>query len=545
MQKSVRTKILVSLLIIVYFSLFLLTLSNERWSDGDEVSYLLFTSSLLKDGDLVINNNHENKDYFAHHSNEESPHSYKGRNDFLRPLHGILVPIIMTPAYGLSLVSQKIFGFQSNRAFMFFPRLTMLMLHVIFSLILINFLKNLGFSKNISMLGVILFLIQLPIVIYSQAIYSDLLSGYFIMTGIFGVLLFLKHYNYWWLVLSGTFFGLSIFLHSKLIVLTTLLIFSSLIYVYYIFSKDTEYITKYWFKSGYFRKVIYILLGIWFFFLTLNISMKFYWFGSFNFDGRKPESTKLFLSLFKNPLRIIFNKELSDKLWIILLVLGFIILFFTLSFKIKRYKSFFLLTLLFIILAALAYPFHGWMAQWLDIEIGMFWNAPVFIFLFPGLFIWFKKHRPSFLLIAPAILVYMLLKARYGWYAGFCPPGRYLLVIVPALLPGICWILHAGTKIKWVRWLIVVFTIMGLVLSSLIPFVGRMGLPYGDGYNIYWRTILKFLRLETMEPVISLNFLEPRKYYYYAGLILFTILFILGFYLHKRLLIIEKKSIKK
>ena len=92
---------------------------------------------------------------------------------------------------------------------------TILIIHIISSLILINFLRILGFNKNISILSVILFLIQLPIVIYSQAIYSDLLAAYFIMIGIFGVLLFTKNQRYKWLITTSVFFGLTIFLHSK------------------------------------------------------------------------------------------------------------------------------------------------------------------------------------------------------------------------------------------------------------------------------------------------------------------------------------------
>ena len=42
----------------------MLVVNNDRWSDGDEIHYLLISSSLLKDGDLILDNNYENKDYF-------------------------------------------------------------------------------------------------------------------------------------------------------------------------------------------------------------------------------------------------------------------------------------------------------------------------------------------------------------------------------------------------------------------------------------------------------------------------------------------------
>ncbi|GAH69058.1 unnamed protein product, partial [marine sediment metagenome] len=157
-------------------------------------------------------------------------------------------------------------------------------------------------------------------------------------------------------------------------------------------------------------------------------------------------------------------------------------------------------------------------------------------------FIWFKKQKSSFLLIVPAILAYMLLKAVFSWYPGFCPPGRYLLVCIPSLLPGLCWVLWSARKIIWLRWIVGILTFLSLVLSSLIPFVGRMGLPYSDGYNIYWRTILKFLRLDFLEPIISLNFLKPGIYEYIIGTGIFILLFGLGFYLQRKLSKMEESA---
>jgi len=536
MRNLYLTRILIAILVIIYFFLFWVVFTNERWSDGDEVSYLLYTSSIFKDGDLVITNNYENKDYFTHHSHEESPHSYKDMYGELRPLHGILLPIIMTPAYGLSIIGKNILGFESNRAFLFSPRLTILIIHIFFSIILINFLRTIGFSKNISILTVILYLIQLPIVIYSQAIYSDLVAGYFIMTGIFGVLLFVKNYKYKWLILTGFIFGLSIFLHSKLIILTAFLIFSSFIYLNFNLGENNSFKNKNWFKSKYYRKIIYSILGPWLFLLISNVSMKFYWFGTFNFDGIRPDYMRQLYKFIKNPLGSLFGKELGTKLWIISIIIILILIFIVSFIWFKKKKSFFLYLslLLFIILIAISYPFKGLLGTWLDIEVGMLWNAPVFSFIFVGLFIWFKKQKSSFLLITLAILAYMLLKARYRWNPGFCPPGRYLLVCIPSLLPSISWVLCSARKINWLKWVVGILTFLSIVLSSLIPFVGRMGLPYSDGYNIYWRTILKFLRLDFIEPYISLNFLEPKTYYYITGFGIFILLFILGFYLQRK-----------
>ncbi len=489
MHKFSWTTLLISILIVIYLSLFMLLITNDRWSDGDEVHYLLISSSILKDGDLVLDNNYENKDYFTHHSNEEKPTAYKGKNDELRPPGGILTSIIVTPGYGLGLVVSKFVNFQSNRFFLFFPRLTILIVHIFFSIILIKYLMALGFNKNLSLLCVILYLIQLPVILYSQAIYPDLLSGYFVMTGILGILIFSNNKKNKWLIISGSIFGLSIFLHSKLIVYTSVLILSSFIYLHFIFKQKSElnnlsgndFSFRDWFKRGQYRKIIYSILGPWVAFLVLNILMKFYWFGSFYFDGIAKETKRGgYFSLIANPLK-------------------------------------------------------GWLGQWLDIEVGLLPNAPLLALIFTGLFIWYKKQKSSFLLIVPPTLFYLLLVSSITfWHAGFCPPGRYLQFAVPILLPGLCWVLWSSKKIIWLRWLIGALAFFSLLLSSLILFVGRRGLPYSKGYNIYWRTILEFLNLDFLEPYISLNFFNPGLLDYIIGIIIFILFIGLGLYLQKK-----------
>jgi hypothetical protein len=472
---------LTAIIIIIYLLLVFLVFINERWSDGDEVHYLLVTSSIYNDFDLQLENNYENKDYFYHHSNEERPHKYEGRNGEWRPAGGVITSIILTPAYGLSLAAMKYLGFESNRAFLFFPRMTILIIHIFFSLILIKFLRALGFSKNISLLSVILFLIQLPIVIYAQAIYSDLISAYFLMTGVFGVILFTKVHKYKWLIISSVFLGLNIFVHSKQIVLTTFFIISSFFYLHFKLSERSDLRILKWFKSGYYRKIIYSILLPWLFFLISNAAMKFYWFGKFLFDGigEKTES-RGYLALIENPLK-------------------------------------------------------GFLGKWLDIEVGMLWNAPIFILLFIGLFLWYKNKKLSFLLIIPSIFIYIFITSSVEfWDGGFCPPGRQLLISIPILLPGLSWVLHSSKKIIWSRWLVGFLAIISLSLSLLIPFVGRMGLPSSDGYNIYWRTMLKYTKLSFLEPLISLNFFKPGLYEYIVGLGIIIVLILIGYLLERQ-----------
>jgi hypothetical protein len=544
MRELYLNRILVVILIIIYLLLFLVVFNNERWSDGDEVHYLAVTSSIIKDFDLVLDNNYENKDYFTHHSHEESPHAYPGRYGELRPQHGILTSIIMVPGYWLSLATKDILGFESNRAFLFFPRLNMLAVHILFSIILIYFLKILGFNKNISILGVILYLIQLPVVIYSQAIYSDLIAGYFLMMGVFGILLFTQSRKYKWLVIGSIFLGLSIFLHTKIIIFSTFLILSSLVYLHLTLREDDSYKISNWFKSGYYRKISYSLLCPWLFLTAAYILIKFYWFGDFHFDGAgNPAKLGGYFSLMKRPFTSGWlGRRLDTKMGLILIIFVIIIVLTSLYFLIKKKKFSYLLIILILLIVALAYPFRGWLGLWLDIEAGLIPNAPLLALIFTGLVIWFGKHRPSFILIVPAAVVYLFIKSSLNWYMGFSPAGRYVMISIPVLIPGLCWVLWSARKIKWLKWTVGILTFLSLTLSSLIPFVGRMGLPYSDSYNIYWRTILNFLRLDFIGPVISLNYLKPETYYYIIGIGIFILLLGLGFYVQRKLPKIEHSA---
>lgn len=482
MQNNILTKILITIIIIIYIILFFFIVINDRWSDGDEVHYLLVSSSILRDGDLVLDNNYNNKDYFEHHSNEEKPHAYPGRNGELRPWHGILTSTILVPGYGLSVLTKKITGFTSNQYFLFFPRLTILIIHIISGLILIKFLQIQKFNKNISILCVILFTIQLPIIFYSQSIYSDLLAAYFILAGLTSFLLFNKNNKHRWLIVCGISFGLCIFLHSKLIILTGILILSCFIYLHLKFKKDQLFKTINWIKIKHYRKYLFCLLIPWLIFLIGNVLMKIYWFGDFLLDGvGQGIETDTVLSLIKN-------------------------------------------------------PFQGLLGQWLDVETGLIPNAPLFALIFTGLFVWLKKNKPTFLLIAPPVLLYLFLNSSTKfWRGGFCPPGRHLLISLPILLPSLCYLLQLSKKIKWLKWLIGILTLFSIILSSLIPFVGRRGLPYSDGYNIYWRTILNFLKLDFLEPIIFLDFLKPGMVDYLLGSGIFILLFGLGFILKKKI----------
>jgi len=69
---------------------------------GDEPHYLVITQSLLKDGDLKIENNHRRGDYRAYFAGDLAPHSGRpGRNREVYSIHAPGVPALVLPAFAI------------------------------------------------------------------------------------------------------------------------------------------------------------------------------------------------------------------------------------------------------------------------------------------------------------------------------------------------------------------------------------------------------------------------------------------------------------
>ncbi len=68
---------------------------------GDEPHYLIITQSLLSDGDLRIENNHERGDYRAYFAGDLSKPDYRrrGRNGEIYSIHAPGLPVVVAPAF--------------------------------------------------------------------------------------------------------------------------------------------------------------------------------------------------------------------------------------------------------------------------------------------------------------------------------------------------------------------------------------------------------------------------------------------------------------
>jgi hypothetical protein len=69
---------------------------------GDEPHYLVIAQSLLRDRDLLIENNHQRGDYAEYYPSELRPdYRARGRNGEIYSIHPVGLPILVAPAYAL------------------------------------------------------------------------------------------------------------------------------------------------------------------------------------------------------------------------------------------------------------------------------------------------------------------------------------------------------------------------------------------------------------------------------------------------------------
>lgn len=69
---------------------------------GDEPHYLVMTQSLLRDGDLKIENNHERGDYAEYYPSElRADYRTRAANGEIYSIHPVGLPILVTPAYAV------------------------------------------------------------------------------------------------------------------------------------------------------------------------------------------------------------------------------------------------------------------------------------------------------------------------------------------------------------------------------------------------------------------------------------------------------------
>ncbi len=429
--------LLISVLLGGYY-----TLSNTYWSDGDEFHYIVMSESFVNDKDFNLENEFEEKNYLSHHGREEGPHGYFTKFGDLRSHHNILLPILIAPGY----IARGLLG----------ARIIVFVICLISLYAVLRYQEKLKFSKNLSKITTALFVIQMPIIVYSQYAYTDLISGYFVLWGSLFILSYLNSKKPFHLLLASTIFGLTSFLHIKIIQYAGLIL--GFFFIWHI-TKGLKYFKlKKIFKNrknwinGVYTFAPWILLNLLFAYTMYR------WYGEFN-----PAAAH--------------NLAIANQ---------------------DKYTTFYTYNPVIIL--------KNFFGLFIGGESGLLPNAPLFALLFPGLWIWFKKDRRSFFIFALPTILFFIRQTMFVKWRTWGPPARYLMVMLPIMIPSIAYSLKYLSKKIIGKIIIAIISIISFVFYILLFKLMRGGYPSWTNYNTYWQSI--FVKIPGGESLSQLTFID-------------------------------------
>jgi hypothetical protein len=184
-------------------------------------------------------------------------------------------------------------------------------------------------------------------------------------------------------------------------------------------------------------------------------------------------------------------------------------------------------------------PFQVFFGQILDTNRGLIPYAPVFLLIPAGVIIWIQKNLKSFLIIGlPGILFYIIntLSVAFSdviWFAGWAPPARYIMDVIPFFIPALGYYLTTLKK-SWISR--INFAILSVISTSILliyPFSSQGGFYSIDfGSNIFYEKIFEKVGLQKLT-FFFLNFNNPGFKDYLFGLIILILVFLEVFRIYK------------
>lgn len=155
------------LIFIIVFLLFILydkSYNLKQHPTGDEPHYLIVTQSLIKDHDLDLTNNYQNRDYLLYFPAEIDPHvAPNSTHGKLYPVGGVGIPILLIP----------FFLIKSRVGTLIFANLIGALLAANLYLLFWERTKNKVVSFSLALIGIL----TIPLSIYSFQIYPEPLAA--------------------------------------------------------------------------------------------------------------------------------------------------------------------------------------------------------------------------------------------------------------------------------------------------------------------------------------------------------------------------------
>lgn len=166
-------------ILFVYTIIVLGLIGQIHGPTGDEPHYLITTNSIIKDGDIYLENNYLNKDYLAFYPNSYiDPHISLDKYGRWLPSHAIGLPILFTVPYFL-------LGLLGVRLFLVFTA-TLLVINIFYMV------KELLGNEKIAFMTCIFVSLTSPLLFYSHTIYPEMVAGLIL---VYSTRLLYKIYN--------------------------------------------------------------------------------------------------------------------------------------------------------------------------------------------------------------------------------------------------------------------------------------------------------------------------------------------------------------
>jgi hypothetical protein len=147
-------------------------------------------------------------------------------------------------------------------------------------------------------------------------------------------------------------------------------------------------------------------------------------------------------------------------------------------------------------------PYNGILGIFLDQQYGFLINFPIFMLLFPGIFLAMKKQfaRYNLLMLLLSIPYILLFTSFKNWTGGWCPPARLIFVLLPLYAFYLAYALQQLDNV--LAYAIAGITILyGLLynLLSLFPSLNSFNGPTGQNRTIMYIQLFNY-RLTDLFP---------------------------------------------
>lgn len=335
---------------------------------GDEPHYLIITESLLNDGDINLFNNYEDRDYLRFYPGLMDSHAYNGKKGAAYQYSRHLPGLAVLMIPACALCDAA--GIEDSRLLIFIVRLSMCLFTALLSWVFFLTVRYLVKTQRTALISWLVFSFSPPVVFYSSLIYPEIPAGLIFL--ILLRLLILKEKASPAAYLTAGICGAVLpWLGVKYVALSVLAAVVFGVPLFKSFKKNSAKIAA--FFSPLLISAMFMFYYLWF--LYGNFSpFSIYTGASADRAAGLPEA---------------FTPKIIQ-----------------------------------VIQAFLGYLF--------DQRIGIFVYAPIYILVIAGIFISVRKRwRPAFPLLF-ILLSYWLFCSLFPYWSGFCPPGRQLLVVIPA-----------------------------------------------------------------------------------------------------------------